>query len=239
MSMRLGNRQNLSYAGILVSAFLVTSFSYYKLNQEWIVFRKAENRFAQREYSAAIPLYEEAVAGGIRSATPRHHLGESYLALGQFQDALRTYEGLSRLYPEDLYALKNLAALYDHFHRLDDAIALYHKVDGKASLDVPSLLRLADLNKRKQAFEAAQAVYGRILARDPASIPARMGLAELLGWTKRYDEAISLYRKILEDHPDYGPARVHLARVLSWSGRREEAIEEYRKALKEASAKQE
>lgn len=225
------NSQNIAYGIILGLVTAMAIFAYHHIHREWVVFRKAEASFRGKNFSEAIPLYREAIEEGIRSATALHHLGESLLEAGMFQEALENYERLTRLYPEDVHAVKTLAALYDQFQRVDEAIALYTRLESRLELDTQSLLRMADLYKRKHAFEAAQTAYGKVLARSPRSPSARRGLAELQGWMQHYGEAIALYRSVLEDRPDDRTARIGLARVLGWSGRLEEAIEEYRIAL--------
>lgn len=234
MAWDLKTRQYLSFSTLLGLTALLTVAAYWHFCPQWIYYRRGETYFFAQKFARAIPVYQEALAAGLKRPEALIHLGEAYLATEQFHQALPIYEQLVRNYPNNAGAVDQLAALYDQFGRVDEAIDLLRRHQQLWAGKPAVLLRLADLCKRQPDLAGAEELYRQALRQDPEFLPAQLGLAELLGWTKQYDESVKLSRQILAVHPDNRAARLNLARVLSWKGQREEAVREYRRLLGDA-----
>lgn len=167
MSRGLRNSQNITYLGVLLLVSVVTVFTYQRTNQEWILFRKAEDSFSRKGFAAAIPLYLEAIAAGAVTNTVFHHLGESYLQTHNHQEAVKVYEKLHLLYPEDIHAIKNLASLYAQFARFDEAIALYRGILKDYPESRPARIGLARVLGWSGRLDEAIAEYKKILGESP------------------------------------------------------------------------
>lgn len=231
MAWSLKTKQYTIYA-IWLGTIAVMALAVYPLvKPQWVNFRLGERLFLAQRFSQAIPFFQQALAEGLKHPEALRHLGDAYLATGQFQAALPVFQRLVQERPDDLAARLGLVGLYDQFGQVDEALALLEQRPDLWALDPLILVRVADLHRRRQEFAIAEKYYEQAMRLVPGNAAVQLKLAEMLGWMGQTDKAIAIYRQILQQDPQNRMARLYLARTLSWQGRMEEAVKEYRTLL--------
>jgi len=160
-------RQYFSFAVLAVMLCAATPFLYRQQHREWVAFRAAEDRFFRGEFSAAAPLYVQAIGGGVKAPEALFRLGDSYLGSRAFDDAARIFKMILDKYPDSLRARYKLAELLAMSGRLDEALAL---LDARAAdqLRGSSLLILkARVLGYAGRYEQAIELYKQYLGESP------------------------------------------------------------------------
>ena len=231
MAWSLKTRQYMVYAIWLGTIAVMALAVYPRVKPQWVNFRRGERLFLAQRFSQAIPFFQQALAEGLKRPEALKHLGDAYLATGQFQAALPVFQRLVQERPDDMGARLGLVGLYDQFGQVDEALALLEQRPDLWAHDPLALARVADLYRRRQEFAVAEKFYEQAMRLIPGDVAIQLKLAETLGWMGQTDKVLAICRQILKQDPQNRMARLHMARVLSWQGRMEEAVKEYRTLL--------
>jgi TolB-like protein/tetratricopeptide (TPR) repeat protein len=191
----------------------------------------------------AIERFEEATRLDPRNGRARAGIGQAYLLLGAYYDAMPREDGLQRARDAVLKALsvdKELAEahavlaeiLFEHDWDWADA-----EREFKLALDQNPSLEYA--RERYAMFLAARGRLDDALAEiaearriDPLSPLIASSTGGILRYARRYDEAVAEYERVLARRPDFLQASIGLARTLNAMGRYDEAIARYRELIK-------
>lgn len=95
------SRQNATFVFLLFLIILTTSVVYKIQNPSWIVFREAENKYNGKDYQSAISLYIQSLKKGPTSSQTIRHLADSYVAEGNFPEAIHWYKNYLESHPKD------------------------------------------------------------------------------------------------------------------------------------------
>ncbi|HAY21263.1 MAG TPA: hypothetical protein DCY27_03675, partial [Desulfobacterales bacterium] len=124
MAWSLKTKQYTVYA-IWLGTIAVMALAVYPLvKPQWVNFRRGERLFLAQRFSQAIPFFQQALTEGLKHPEALRHLGDAYLATGQFQAALPVFQRLVQETPDDMGARLGLVGLYDQFGQVDEALAL-------------------------------------------------------------------------------------------------------------------
>ncbi len=149
--------------------------------------------------------YEQATHANPQN--PRHwiSLGNRYMDLERYAEALRAFQHGIELEPEftGTYS-RNLANAY---------------------------LSIGNTHYRMGRYEDATQFYQKVLEIHPGQSDAHFNLGNTYNKLGRYQDAVSSYQKALEFDPYRSNAHVNMANSLSSLGQLEKAIQHYRKAL--------
>lgn len=88
----MAQRQNYIYFFMSLIIAIATVMIYWETKPQWLLFREAENKFEQKAFAAAIPLYLESMKAGNSSFEAVLHLADAYVAMGDFPQAIRWYK---------------------------------------------------------------------------------------------------------------------------------------------------
>jgi tetratricopeptide (TPR) repeat protein len=152
--------------GIILFLFAVaalTTIVYHRLNSEWVVFRNAETHFFNKQYTKAIPLYEQLVKEGFEAPGFLEHLGTCYLAAGEAGKALAVFEEMITRSENRLPAIGKAGEIYVHFGYFEKAAALYRDILRDHPDDRSVRIRLARVLSWAGRFEEAIDEYRKIL----------------------------------------------------------------------------
>ena len=186
--------------------------------------------FATGKYAQAREVLRRALRVSTRNVAIRLYLGDTHMALGRTNDALREYQTALGVDPDRIPTHQRLAQAYE-------------KQDNKL-LALRHYQSLSEL--QPESYDAALA-YGRmrIDAGDPAG-----GIEVLRPWSEREDAELEFqlgrayyarrnredarvhYQRCLELAPERVEARVNLGNLYRDLGKTEEAIEEYQLAIR-------
>ena len=158
---------------------------------------------------------------------------EKLVQRGKIEQAIREYEKLLKVNPNDANTINRVGDLYGRIGRLEEAIALYERIaeyftaDGFASKAIAILKKINRLApQRVDIFERLAELY----LQQNLVVEARNQFEILAKWFEKNDDvenAIRIQRKLLELDPSNYPVRLHLADALMRTGEHEEALAEY------------
>ena len=167
----------------------------------------------------------------------------TFINEGKFDRAIREYEKILLVDPQDLRVKLRVAELYTKRKQISEAIRIYREV--------------ADAYSQEGFYLKAVTVYKNVLRLNPSLIEINEQLGELyekMGLTsdaiRQYDilasaldlkgevgRVLDIRSRIVELNPKDGAARIRLAELYQREGKTDEAIdqyEEYAKQLEEA-----
>lgn len=113
---------------MLIVCGFITFWSYSFINPNWIIFRKAENLFNNKQYALASELYSKIQKTEIASTQLKLHLAESYISMGKFNEAVKLYKEILEKHPADKKIRLALARALQWSGDLEGSKVEYNKV---------------------------------------------------------------------------------------------------------------
>ncbi len=178
----------------------------------------AWSHFKRRDYAQAATAFERFLSAYTRSAesVPYYadallRLGDSYYALGRFDDARQVYDRVPAATPDRQggdYALYQTAQAFGNTGRVDDALAAYARLlqeYPQSGLYAQALVARGALLSARGDGDAAVVEYERVLterAGSPAGASALVGIGDVRSNQDRYAEAEQAYRLALQRYPN-------------------------------------
>ncbi len=153
---------------------------------------------------------------------------------GDAELAVRDYQELLRLQPDNLAARANLGLALASLGRLDEAIEQYHTGLAQAPSDPGLRAKLAMAYYAKGDLPKAADEFSSVLKAKPDSIEIATRLANCYVRLGRTDEAISVLSPLGEAHPDDVNLQLTLGWALVNAGRGKEGLERIDKAAQRA-----
>lgn len=160
---------------------------------------------SQEELLSLLEQYKEVVRANPQDGMGHYNLGEVYVELTRFSEALSSLKEAVRINPKLRSAYFQLGFALVQLGRDDEA--------------VEPLERALRLDPKTQ-------VVRKLLAE------ARTNLSTMLGKRKRHREAMKHIEKAVEVFPEYGPAHLSLAICFTEMGRYQEALKKIKEALR-------
>ena len=156
-----------------------------------------------------------------------NHLAEVLAVRGDLDGAIAELNHSLQLQPSPVPHC-NLAKIYRHLGRIEEAVGHIHaglKVD---SNHLESLMLLADLCQAQLQYADAAGLFQRVIAGFyPKHTIACNNLGFVLHRMGRYDDAITAYRQALEINPDATGVHTNLAIALLVKGDWKEGWDQY------------
>lgn len=158
---------------------------------------------------------------------------EKLVQKGKVEAAIREYEKLLKLNPEDVNTINRIGDLYNRVGQVEKAVELYERIadsfaaDGftnKAIAIYKKINRLAP--DRVQVFERLADLYSQ----QGLAVEARDQFTVLVDWylkNEDLDRAVTIQRKLLQSDPENHLAHLKLADLLIRKGDAPEAIGAY------------
>jgi tetratricopeptide (TPR) repeat protein len=174
------------------------------LNMAEMYYNLADLRMSRKTYTEALRLAQEARADRAIQVTILHHMADMDLQSLEWRQALRIFEQIRTLQPDDLKANSNLVALNFRMGREDQA---------KAELD-NYLTYLIENNQIQTALTALE----ELVEEYPKRAPIRRSLAEVYEQLGRKEEAVTqldALGEILMEAGDRAGATLVIQRILS------------------------
>ncbi len=166
-----------------------------------------------------------------RSAGEHVALGRSFLAGGEFRQAIELFDRALRLQPENLWPHLYKGMCFDKLGDHADAIVSYSVCIGMAPQSAPCYYNRGLAYAGSGDDEHARGDFDRALELDPSLTAALHDRARLHLWQKRYPDARADLQRALAGGAD--PAAVHcdIAQVQLAQGDRTAALASLRTAL--------
>lgn len=167
------------------------------------------------EPQEAVKFYREAQ--DFEQHVPSLHLqlGEDYIRLGKFHDAVSEFKKIIELSPDDEYARYVLALLYVQLNDFAKAAAQYEKLltfnidDRKENIQLRHIL--SQLYFLDGNFASAEKHCRQVLRIDPIDSQSLYLMAGIYKREGRIEDAVKNYKEILDYHPQQADAMNALA----------------------------
>jgi tetratricopeptide (TPR) repeat protein len=208
---------------------------------------KAREHYQRKEYEAARPLLEQALAAGAEGFADIHNmLGVIYHDMGDLARAQERFEAALRINPNYTEAILNLSVTYNDVGRYGEARKLMEHLGRAQDVRQGSIDGLERFAKGKIAnlhADVAQAYYDSGLLNEAIEeltkairlcgdfVDLRVRLGVMLTEAQRFDEARGQFEESVKVRPDYPQARIYLGVNHHKAGRRDDAIAQWRAVL--------
>ena len=177
----------------------------------------AWTHFKRRDYAAAATAFERFLSAYSRSAESVPYfadallrLGDSYYALGRYEEARRVYARVPAATPERQggdYALYQTAQAFGSQGQTDDALGAYARLLAEyptSELYAQALVARAALQAARGDYDPAVEDYERVLRERPrsdAAARALLGVGDVRANQERFEDAEAAYRAVLQRYP--------------------------------------
>jgi tetratricopeptide (TPR) repeat protein len=182
--------------------------------------------------ASAVPLYERVLALQPALLAAHNDLGNAYLELGDWPQAIACFKQAAEIDPHQALVLCNLARAYGQAGeaisgietaqraiRLDASLSLAHQV-------------LAELYLNHGEPEKAAASYREAISRSPRAVPLLHARGDILRGLGVRDEALELYTRALSLDPTQADSHWRIGATLFDLKQVSQAIACYQDALK-------
>ncbi len=157
------SRQYLLYALSILLLLALTPWWYMRVNEEYILYRRADNYYVDQDFEKAATNYYLAFQKGIDDPRLLNRLGDAYLALQEFGRALDVFLEMKSLMPENLSVQIKLAHVYSLNNLNSKALDNINRVLKKKPDWTIALLWKARILSGDGKFEEAIEIYRQIL----------------------------------------------------------------------------
>lgn len=165
--MRPEFRQYAIFAGMLCCVLVAVPWAYTRIHQDAVVHHRAGQSFMAGDYQNAARLYRMSVEKGMDGTRVLQRLGDTYLALGEFDRALEVFLKIQSRKPENLALQVKLAHVHSLNNNTGQALALIDQVlEKKPDWDAARLWK-ARILARDRRFAEAIDIYYQTLGESP------------------------------------------------------------------------
>lgn len=128
MALSTSNYQYYFYFAYIILTSIGTFYLYKWTEKEWVFYREAETKFANKEYAAAIDLYKKSMEKGVPFSKGAVNLANSYVAVGNFKEAIVLYKEYLLEHPKENHVRLELARALSYVGNLKESEVEYQKV---------------------------------------------------------------------------------------------------------------
>ena len=159
------------------------------------VIERASALFVEEKYSAAIPLFEQILAGDANNLDATLRLAVSHSLLGHETPAMEAFRRAARLAPESSDVRTYLGLHYARTNRIDQAAPLLEPVVAASPQRVAAVEGLALVRERQGRTAEAVALYQQVLGLRPMTAAELVHLGELAMSAQQTATAIGAFEK--------------------------------------------
>lgn len=200
-------------------------------NEHKLKIEEIQNLLRQQKVQAAAKLLQELHL--LRPHDPKVLvlLGVASLKQNNFAQAQDYFLQAIAHNDKDSYAHFQLATLYLHQGKFDEAIEQYQKVSIFDATHLQAEIHLGEAFESNWRFLEAELVYKRVLQEDAQNVLVLARLGDVLKKLGKFQESITIYQKALEAAPKEVMTLNYLAELYQEMGDSSNAILHFEKAL--------
>lgn len=191
--------------------------------------REAAAALEKKDFAAAVPHLQAALAEDAENANARFNLAYAYLQIGDEARAVEQFQALVAAQPESTQARRNLAMLLMRGGRPGEAAVHWQALAAASPEDFSLHLAWADALDKSGNPAAAVEPYKRAVALDATSADALLGLGYALARQRRFSEAAPYYLRAAALDPAVESMTLQLANEMEQRGLQTDALEIYRR----------
>lgn len=192
----------------------------------------------QGDYESARTYFRQAIARHTRPADQSASwdgLGDVYMALADYEQALAAYQEATRLMPHEALPWYSLGNAYGALERDSEAIEPYRRAIELDPTFPWSYHQLGLVYERRAEYAPAMILFQQAIERHqdaPARARSWTSLGDVYSALGRQQEAIDAYRQAVAHDDGFELPWLGLGREYSLAGRYEEAVNAYRQVIK-------
>jgi tetratricopeptide (TPR) repeat protein len=138
---------------------------------------------------------------------------------------------ITEKFPNHLFVLKILGAIYDKKNRINDSLDLNRRVIELSPNDAEAHYNLGVSLKKLNQFEKAELSYKKAILLNPNFAEAHNNLGNVLKELNKLEKAKVSYKKAILLNPNFAEAHNNLGNVLKELNKLEKAKVSYKKAI--------
>ncbi len=193
---------------------------------------KSNPQAANKLFQSAIDDYKELLKTNDKSSETWLRLGVLQRQLGQFDEALNSFNKASAADPRNVNVLLNEGMLQEAIGKKSEAAATYNRILGFDPENPLALNNVAFMDAEKGTnLDQAMTFAERAKKRAPNSPDVSDTLAYVYLQKNLNSEALRILRQVVEQNPNNPTYHFHLAMALLKDGNKQAAREEAAKAL--------
>lgn len=101
MKISISTQQNLRFFSLLIITLITTIFLYRLVHPEWILYKQGNDYYAKKDYEKAIAAYTASFTKGLKQSKFLLNLAQSYVSIGNFDEAIKVYRKYLEIHPKD------------------------------------------------------------------------------------------------------------------------------------------
>jgi tetratricopeptide (TPR) repeat protein len=182
-----------------------------------------------KEFDKAVEAYKKYIASGPRQAYDTYNrLGLCQMELGQYTDAVASFQEALKGIPDDVIITYKLAQSYEKAGQLDQAAETYYKLAELSPKDARIYFNtvINMYNAAKMPEKAAEAA-NKMIELNPNDPDALFNLGLMLVQMEKYEEAIEVFDKVIALTPEMEYAHLNKGFSLYSLKRYSDAIKAY------------
>ena len=183
--------------------------------------------YKKKEFSTLVECGQQFVKGNPSSAIAWNLLALGHRYSGNVPAALKIYEDLLKLNPNNFLLSTNLGNLYMAIGQIAKAIKCFETAREKQPNHTPNLEALAIAYQDSGKNSEAIVNFKKVLEIDDTKESSRYHLARMLVRLKSYDEAIKHFEKT-----DFGLSKSHQLECFYYLGDKENFYKNYKSLIK-------
>jgi len=187
--------------------------------------------FVDRDAQANVTLGELRVREQPENAEYQLFLGDSYMDVDRYAEAVPHLEASLRINERSANAHNDLGTALMQLGRVPEALQHIQRAVELAPRDERTYFNLGNALSHASRVDEAAAAYERSLAINPDYGEAHVNLGSLLFSHGRVPEALTHFRRAVELMPNSAVIHNDLASALAASGRYADAMQQVRQAL--------
>ena len=177
-------------------------------------------------------LFRHAIAVTENNYIALANLGIALDEKGQTDEAIRQYQEVLRLKPDDADTHNNLGTDLDMKSQTDEAIRQYREALRLNPEQADAHFNLGNALYKQGQFDEATRQFQEVIRLKPENADARFNLGNAFYKQGRFDEAILQYQEALRLKPSDPKIHNNLGDIFFKQGRIEEAISQFQETLR-------
>jgi tetratricopeptide (TPR) repeat protein len=157
--------------------------------------------------------------------------GISFHQSNRLDDAIRCYQKVLELQPENTVAISNMGLVLQTNGKLDAAVANYQQAISIKPDFADAYSNLGNALKEQGKIDEAVASYRQAISIKPGLADVHNTLGNILKEQNKLDEAVVCYKKTIALKPDCAEAYSNFGNALKEQGKIDEAVASYREAI--------
>lgn len=183
---------------------------------------------------------EDLVASNQEKVKIKNMVAQIYIEFKEFDGAVRKYQEILEIYPDNLQIKKNLVALYklqEDYERETELVNEIYESHLSNEDDIWALQSLSDIYLQNRNYEKALE-YAKLAEQLPSAnkIKIRKVISEILIKLDQVDDSIDILKNLVDENPANSDLKKSLAKAYQAKDDFESAIGIYEMILENANA---